>query len=72
MDFETMAKKMAEGKDGAELQKLAAGFDAAAAEDAVRRGDQAQMQAILRRVLGTPEGKALAAKVREAMDGHGR
>ncbi len=72
MDLESMAKKLMTGKDGAAIEKLAAGFDGSAAEDAVRRGDEERMKAVLRDVLATPEGRALAAKVREAMNGNGR
>ena len=80
MDIESMARKLMEGENGEQLKKLAstaenaqraAGLDISAAEDAVRRGDSAQMKAILSNVLATPEGRALAAKLREAMNGHG-
>ena len=81
MDIETMAKKLMQGEGGESLRKLAesdagarlsAQFGGGAAEKAFRSGDEAQMRAILQGVLGTAEGRELAARVKEAMSGHGR
>ena len=81
MDIESMAKMLMTGENGAALKKLAesdegarlsARFDSKAAEDAVRRGDEAQMKAILQSILKTQEGKKLASRVQEAMNGRGR
>lgn len=81
MDLEAMGRKLMEGADAGALRKLAdseagrrlsARFDGEAAAEAVRQGDEAQMKAILQSVLRTPEGRELAERLRETMNGHGR
>lgn len=81
MDLEAMAKKLMEGESGEALRKLAASdagaelsarFGGRDAEEAVRQRDEARMRAILQSVISTPEGRELAARVREAMNGHGK
>ena len=49
--------------DGKELLRK---VDAAAAEQAVRSGDRAALADVFRRVIATPEGCALAEKIRKA------
>ena len=53
--------------DSPEGKALAARFDEGTLRDAAKRGDTAALQNILRRVLATPEGKALAEKVQKAV-----
>ena len=81
MEFGTMVQELMGGKNEALLRKLAesgeneqlaARFDGSAAEAAVRSGDEGKLRDVLKSVLSTPEGRRLAAKVKEAMDGHGR
>ena len=81
MEFGTMAQELMGGKNEALLRKLAesgenaqlaARFDGSAAEAALRSGDEGKLRDVLKSVLSTPEGRRLAAKVKEAMDGHGR
>lgn len=50
-----------------EGKALASRFDESALRDAAKKGDTAALQEILRRVLSTPEGKALAEKVQKAV-----
>ena len=50
--------------DGKELLRE---VDAAAAEQAVRSGDRAALANVFRKVIATPEGRALAEKIRKAM-----
>ena len=81
MELEKMLRRLAEGENAASLQalteseagaRLAGALDGAAVERAVRSGDDAALRSLLEGVLKTPEGRAFAAGVREAMDGHGR
>ena len=53
--------------DSADGQKLAGMIDAAAVEKAVKGGDSAALQQILRGVLSTAEGQRLAANIRSMM-----
>ena len=48
-------------------QKLMQSVDGAGVERAVKSGDTAALKSILSQVLSTPEGKALAQQVQEAM-----
>ena len=53
--------------DSPEGKALASRFDENALRDAAKKGDASALQDILRRVLSTPEGKALAEKVQKAV-----
>ena len=53
--------------DSADGQKLGKMIDAAAVEQAVKGGDSAALQQILRGVLGTAEGQRLAESIRRMM-----
>jgi hypothetical protein len=75
-DLETMAKELrkngkAEGiralADSADGQKLGQMIDAKAVEKAVKGGDSAALQQILRGVLSTAEGQRLAENIRKMM-----
>ena len=73
MDLDTLKREL-EAKDAmravaqsAEAKKLMEGVDAAAVETAVKSGDTAALKGILANVLSTPEGRALAEKVRKAV-----
>ena len=73
MDLNKMEQKL-KTKDGLgalagspEGKKLAAEFDEREVRAAATQGDTAAMQDILRRVLSTPEGRALAEKVQRAV-----
>ena len=57
-------RALAESADGRKLGQM---LDAGAVEKAVKGGDSAALQQILRGVLGTPEGKRLAEQLRKAM-----
>ena len=81
MDIEKAARAIMDGENGAAIRRLAgseagaklsARFDARTAEEAFRLGDEAQMRAVLQSVLGTPEGRELAAYVQKAVNGNGR
>lgn len=81
MDWEKYAKQLMEGENARELQRLtaseagaslAARFDGEAIEKAAREGDAAALTAVLRDVLGTPEGRRFAAQVQKAVDANGR
>jgi hypothetical protein len=73
MDLEKVEKELKGNRElnalarSPEGKALAAGLDETALQKAVRQGDSAALQDILRRVLSTPEGKALAEKVRKAV-----
>ena len=73
MDLDQLEQKLRENKGlGAlaasrESKTLASQFDETALRSAVKQGDTAAMQDILRRVLSTPEGKALAEKIQKAV-----
>lgn len=53
--------------DSADGQKLGKMIDAGAVEKAVRGGDSAALQQILRGVLSTAEGQRLAENIRSMM-----
>ena len=53
--------------DSADGQKLSKMIDGAAVEKAVKAGDSAALQQILRGVLGTAEGQRLAESIRSMM-----
>ena len=53
--------------DTQEGKTLAARFDERELRAAAKQGDTAALQDILRRVLSTPEGRALAEKVQKAV-----
>ena len=55
--------------DSPEGRALSAQLDDRALRSAVSRGDSAALQEALRRVLSTPEGRALAEKVQKAVGG---
>ena len=62
-----MLDHLGELADAPESRALGARFDEAELREAARQGDTAAMQDILRRVLSTPEGRALAEKVHRAV-----
>ena len=74
MDLEKLEKKLRGNAglgalaDTPEGRALAPQLDEAALRAAAKEGDTAALQDILRRVLSTPEGKALAEKVRRAVE----
>lgn len=79
-DFEAISRKYMTGDRAQTLkaaaaspegQRLAKMMDAKAVEDAARRGDAEALGGILRSVLSTEEGRALAAKLTDAL-GNGR
>ncbi len=81
MDLERLERELARSGSADALDRLArsetgtrlaARFDGAAAEDAVRRGDTEALAAMMRSILSTPEGRQFAAQVQRAVDGHGR
>lgn len=51
-----------------EGQRIMRSLDPAAVEKAAREGDAAALKNILSRVLSTPDGKALAEKLRQSME----
>ena len=51
-------------------KKLLERLDGAAVERAAKQGDTAALQKFLAQALSTPEGKALAEQVRNAVDKH--
>lgn len=53
----------------AEGRRVMASLDSAAVEKAAREGDAAALKSILSQVLSTPDGKALARKLSQAMGG---
>ena len=53
--------------DSPEGKALAAQFDERALRTAAKQGDTAALQDALRRLLSTPEGKALAEKVQKSV-----
>lgn len=57
-------RRLADSEDG---QRLARRLDTDALERAARGGDADALAALLRGVLGTPEGKRLAQSVEELM-----
>lgn len=73
MEFDKVEKALRGREDLSALAEtpegraLSARLDDGALREAVRQGDGAALQDILQRVLSTPEGKALAEKVRKAV-----
>jgi hypothetical protein len=73
MDLEKLERKLRGNgglgalADSPEGKALAAQFDEASLRTAAERGDTAALQDVLRRVLSTPEGRALAEKVQKAV-----
>jgi hypothetical protein len=69
MELEKLEREIRENKalgalaDTPEGRALASRLDEKALRSAAKSGDTAALQDILRRVLSTPEGKALAEKV---------
>jgi hypothetical protein len=55
--------------DSPEGRRISASIDQQAVEKAAREGDSAALKDILTQVLSTPDGKALAEKLRQAMQG---
>lgn len=77
-DFEAISKKYMTGDRAETLkaaaaspegQRLARMVDSKAVEDAARRGDTEALGGILRSVLATEEGRALAARLTDALGG---
>lgn len=81
MDMEAYARRLMQGENGASLQRLM-GSDAGAAlskhvdgeklQRAAQDGDMQALSAMLKTVLGTPEGKRFADEVLRAVNGDGR
>lgn len=73
MDLDQLERKLKEnGALGAlagsrEGKAVAAQLDENALRSAAKQGDTAALQEMLRNVLSTPEGKALAEKVQKAV-----
>ena len=61
------AEKLLKAADSAEGRKVLSGLDTAAVEKAAKNGDMQALRGILSGVLGTPEGQALAKKIRQSM-----
>lgn len=57
-------KALAESPEG---QRLAKQLDAKALEQAARSGDAAALKSILTQILSTPDGKALAQRLQDAV-----
>ena len=53
--------------NSAEARRVMSSLDAAAVEKAAKNGDTAALQSFVSQVLSTPDGKALAKKIQEAM-----
>lgn len=77
MDMEALKRELESNgtmqavTQSAEARKLMGSIDAAAVENAAKKGDAAALKGMLTKVLSTPEGKALAEKVREAVKRNG-
>ena len=72
MDLDRLERKLRTGGLGElantpESRALGVQFDASELRDAAAKGDAAALQDILRRILSTPEGRALAEKVHKAV-----
>lgn len=61
------AEKLREAAASAEGQKILQSLDASAVEKAAKVGDMQALKNILSGVLSTPEGQALAKKIRQSM-----
>ena len=71
-DMEELGRELLKGKDPEQLRRLAESedgkrletmLDAGEAERALRSGDAAQLQSLLRKVLSTDEGRRLAERL---------
>ena len=73
MDFEKLQKELRQSTeltaaaDSPEGRRMAQRLDNAALRKAVERGDTAALQKLLAEVLSTPDGMALAKRVRKAV-----
>lgn len=63
------AKRIMAAADSEEGRRLAQTLNAEAVEKAARSGDAAALKNILSQVLSTPDGKALAKKLQDAIKG---
>lgn len=63
------AERLMKAADCAEGRRITQSIDQAALEKAAKSGDTAALQGILAQVLSTPDGKALAQKLQQAMKG---
>ena len=81
MDFEEYARRVRGGPNGKALdelarsgegEKLLAGVDGEKLAAAAKAGDMQTLGRMLQGILATPEGKALAQKVRKAVQDDGR
>lgn len=61
------AEKLREAAASPEGQKILGKLDAGAVEKAAKAGDMKALRDILSGVLSTPEGQALAKKIRQTM-----
>lgn len=59
-------KKLSESENG---RRVAGMLDETALRQAMQTGDGDTLQAALHKILSTPEGRALAAEVKKAVDG---
>ena len=63
------AERLMKAADCAEGRRITPSLDQAAVERAAKNGDTAALQSILAQVMSTPDGKALAQKLQQAMKG---
>ena len=63
------AKRIMAAADSEEGRRLAQTLNAEAVEKSARSGDAAALKNILTQVLSTPDGKALAKKLQDAIKG---
>lgn len=63
------AERLMKAADCAEGRRITQSLDQAAIEKAAKSGDTAALQSILTQVLSTPDGRALAQKLQQAMKG---
>ncbi len=63
------AERIMAAANSDEGKRLAQSLNAEAVEKAAKSGDAAALKSILAQVLSTPDGKALAKKLQEAMKG---
>ena len=63
------AERLMKAADCAEGRRITQSLDQAAVEKAAKTGDTAALQGILAQVRSTPDGKALARKLQQAMKG---
>jgi len=64
-----MADKMKQAAASPEGQRLLRSIDSAAVEKAAKQGDMDALRNILKGVLATGEGQALAKMIRQSMEG---